>query len=114
MPLHDLDVLTGRNKRGGGAVSQRVQSDAGELGQLRDRRKARSAFRGSVGVPICVGNTKSPWPGDGGQAGAVSCSAASAVLCRRKGIAGISDLGPDFIRALVPNFQAGVCAILRR
>ena len=30
-------------------------------------------------------------------------------LRRRKGIAGISDLGPDFIRALVPNFRL-VCA----
>jgi hypothetical protein len=47
--------------------------------------KARSAFRGSVGVPICVGNTKSSWPGHGCHTAAACCSAVSAVLCLAEG-----------------------------
>ena len=34
--LHDLDVLAGCNERRGGAVPQRVNGDAGELGPLGD------------------------------------------------------------------------------
>jgi hypothetical protein len=41
---------------------------------------ALSAFLGSVGVPICVGNTKSGWSSQGCQTGAASRSAACVTL----------------------------------
>jgi hypothetical protein len=54
--LHDFDVLTGRNERRGGAGLSVCSVTPVSSARSAIAAKARSAFRGSVGVPICVGN----------------------------------------------------------